>query len=431
MCDSKATGGSGHGIGKLTLQGTLTVGSNLGTRLSAVAGLATDAQKSFCAVLTTGVVRCWGDNNAGQLGDGDTVSSSVAMTTIGIADAQGIVSDGEDSFCAILTTAAVDCWGANGSGQLGDGSTAASSVPVSVTGLTNALTLSSDGKGSYCAILTTAAVECWGANGSGQLGDGSTAASSVPVSVTGLTDAVTLSSDGDGTFCATLTTAMVDCWGASTFGQLGDGSTAASSVPVSVTGLTNAAGVSSDGDDSFCSVLTTGAVMCWGANFSGELGDGTTTKSATAVAVTGVGTAASVTADGAEAYCAILTSGAVDCWGYNAFGELGNGTTTSSSLPVAVTGLTDAASISSDGDDSFCSVLTTGAVMCWGANFSGELGHGTTTASSVPVAVTGIAATSLVAGGIHAAADTQHAYCAVFLPGEVDCWGSNDFGEFG
>ena len=430
-CNTRATGGSGKGVKKVTLHGTISIGANQGSHLSNAVMMATDAQQSYCAVVATGAVRCWGANGAGQLGDGTTTTSSVAMPVSGITKAQAIASDGDHSFCALLTTGAVDCWGANGSGELGNGTTTSSSVPVAVTGITTAAAVTSDGSGSYCSVLVSGSVECWGANESGQLGNGMTTASPTPVAVVGITNAAGLASDGDATFCAVLSAGAVDCWGKNTFGQLGDGAPAGSAVPVPASGITNAAGISSDGADSFCATLTTGAVECWGANFAGELGNGTTVKSTVPVAVTGMATAQSVSDDGNESYCAVLASGAVECWGSNNFGQLGNGTTSSSSVPVAAGSITGVTGLSSDGDDSFCALLSSGALNCRGANFNGELGNGTVTASSAPVAVTGIASATAVAGGIHGAADTEHAYCAVVASGAVDCWGSNGFGELG
>jgi alpha-tubulin suppressor-like RCC1 family protein len=431
VCDSKATGGHGDGVRRLSLAGTITLGSNLTNPVSDAATLVTDGHESYCAILTTGDIQCWGDNATGELGDGTTTTTSEAESVSGITSATALASDDAHSYCAILASRAVDCWGSNSSGELGNGTTTDSSVPVTVTGISTAVAITGDGDGSYCAVLESGAVDCWGANGLGQLGDDTTVDSSVPVTAKGIGTAVAITGDGDGSYCAVLQSGAVDCWGRNSFGQLGDGGTTNSSVPVATMDLANVTSLSSDGDDSFCAELSSETVDCWGANFAGELGNGTTTESSVPVAVTGITTASTISNDGAESYCALLTSEAVDCWGYNGFGQLGNGTTTNSSSPVVVSGMSSAISIVSDSENSYCAVLGSGGADCWGTNTSGELGDGTTTSSSIPVAVSGMTTAASLVGGANTSSDNQESYCAVLTNGEVNCWGSNQYGELG
>ena len=177
-------------------------------------------------------------------------------------------------------------------------------------------------------------------------------------------------------------------------GQLGNNTTTNSSAPVAVDAFTDGATAVSitAGNSHTCALLNTGAVNCWGYNGDGQLGNNTTTNSSAPVAVaafTGGATAVSITAGGYHT-CAVLNTGAVNCWGYNVNGQLGNGTTTYSSAPVAVTAFTDGATAVSitAGNSHTCAVLNTGAVNCWGYNSYGQLGNGTNTYSSAPVAVT-------------------------------------------
>ena len=156
-------------------------------------------------------------------------------------------------------------------------------------------------------------------------------------------------------------------------------------------------------------MLNTGAVNCWGRNSNGQLGNGTTTDSSAPVAVSAFtdvsATAVSITA-GSFHTCAVLNTGAVNCWGTNSFGRLGNGTTTDSSVPVAVAAFTDGATAVSitAGDFHTCALLNTGAVNCWGCNGYGQLGNDTTTDSSVPVAVAAFTDVSATAVSITAGA---------------------------
>jgi alpha-tubulin suppressor-like RCC1 family protein len=332
-----------------------------------------------CALLTGGTVACWGNNSAGQLGNGSLTNSPAPVAVTGLTGATAI-SAGDGFACAVLTGGTVQCWGAT------LGSTTNSPTPVAVAGLTGATAISS-GFDFACALLAGGTVACWGNNSAGQLGDGAMANSLAPVMVTGLSGATAVSVGGlpsAGFACAVLAHGTVECWGFDDDGELGNGSTAFSSPPVAVTGLTGATAVSvSSGTASVeafaCAVLTGGTVECWGENTFGELGNGTTTKSSVPVVVSGLQGATAVSA-GVDIACAVVTGGAVQCWGS---GALGNGTTTGSSTPVAVTGLTGATAITAGGaggGGSFeCAALAGGTAECWGVDFDGELGN-----SSVP-----------------------------------------------
>ena len=182
--------------------------------------------------------------------------------------------------------------------------------------------------------------------------------------------------------CAVLSDGTVNCWGSNFSGQLGDGSTTDSTSPVIVDGITIATQVSAGADHS-CALLSGGTVKCWGNNGDGQLGDGTTTNSSSPVSVSGITNATQISA-GYQHSCALLTGGTVKCWGYNGYGQLGDGTPTDSSSPVSVTGITTATQVSAS-ETHTCALLSDGTVKCWGANDDGELGDGTVTSSNSPV----------------------------------------------
>lgn len=405
---------------------------------------------SYCAVLSSGTVDCWGANSEGNLGDGSTTNSWLPVPASGISSAVSIGTAGE-GYCAVLSSGAVDCWGYNGRGELGDGSTTSSDTPVPVSGLTDAVSVvgvrpnhTAVGSYDYCALLSSGEVDCWGQNTQGQLGDGtssgpdacSTPCSTRPVTVSGITTAVSLATDGGDSFCAVLASGAATCWGANEDGELGIGTnvgpntcnmTACSTTPVTVEGVGGSgtlSGVSSldSALDGYCGLLSSGELDCWGANDDGDLGNGTTTSTYYPVTVSGVGGSGSlsgvtnVTASGHYNYCALLSSGGVDCWGEGANGFLGDGSTTSSNIPVAVSGLSTATSIATDAD-SYCAIVSGGAVQCWGENNVDELGNGSSASfSDAPVTVLGVSgATSLAGSG--------NAYCAVITSG-VACWGA-------
>jgi len=187
------------------------------------------------------------------------------------------------------------------------------------------------------------------------------------------------------------TAGAVKCWGWNATGALGDGTTTSSTTPVDVVGLgSGVASVSAGGEDS-CAVTTAGAVKCWGYNVIGALGDGTTTSSTTPVDVVGLGSGVAAVSAGGAHTCAVTTAGGVKCWGNNSDGELGDGTGFSSTTPVGVVGLGSGVASVTAGATHTCAVTTAGGVTCWGRNYYGELGDGTTyTDSTTPVAVVGL-----------------------------------------
>jgi len=360
--------------------------------VNSLAGNGGGVSENVCALLVTGRVECWGDNGAGELGNGgneDYSNTPVLVRTV--ADAKSAFALNSIS-CAILVTGRVYCWGGGGgSGGVGNGANESSHVPVAVRGITDATSLSG-GLYSTCALLTTGGVDCWGENQYGQLGNGGNEAYSyVPVAVSGMTDAKRLFGAGYP-YCAVLATGGLDCWG-NGVGTTGDGTGGVESdVPVAISGITDAKSIAfADNGSTKCALLTTGGVDCWGSNSDGLLGNGANAAvSAAAVRVGGLTNVVSI-ASGNGTFCVLHTTGGVSCWGDGALGELGNGSTTTSSLvPVATKGLSDAVGITG-GDDGFCTLLRTGGVDCWGLNFTQRpRGPGNAQYSIVPVPVAGL-----------------------------------------
>jgi alpha-tubulin suppressor-like RCC1 family protein len=260
----------------------------------------------------------------------------VAVETITNASA---VVGGLFYFCSLLANGGVDCWGQNSYGQLGNGTTSASDVPVAVSGISTAKSVTAGSESvSVCAVLSTGGVDCWGDNADGQLGNGTTTNAVAPVS-TGLTDAKALAEDvqTEGSavgFCALLTTGHIECWGDNVYGELGNKTTTASDVPVKVKKIKTADSIVG-GDNAYCAVLASGSLDCWGRGDYGNLGDGTTTSSDKPVPVETI-TSGSKVVSGYLVFCSLLTTGKLDCWGYGGADQLGNAKMTNSDVPVAV-----------------------------------------------------------------------------------------------
>jgi len=341
-----------------------------------------------CAVLDTGLAKCWGWNNRGQLGTGTSESSPTPVGVKKISGATAIAA-GYGHTCALLTSGQVKCWGGNGAGQLGNGTTVEySSVPVTVKKLSGAIAIAA-GSDHTCALVATARVrvKCWGNNFYGQLGDGTRTSRSIPVVVShpGLTAAVAA---GWGHTCALLQTGRLRCWGYNDSGQLGSGSKSGfSTTPVNVvnpSGIKYAAVAA--GYFHSCAVTVSARGKCWGNNSDGELGIGSKTSQSEPVRVQGL-SGVTAMAGGNGQSCAV-SGNVAKCWGGNNFGQLGNGTMTESLTPVNVWGLAGVVGIAT-GQAHSCA-LKVGGVQCWGRNENGQLGDGTHNNRLKPVSVKGL-----------------------------------------
>ena len=350
------------------------------------------------------------------------------FSTYGVM-ASASVSAGGLSSCGVGTSAKAVCWGANPEGGLGDGTTTYSSTPVLVATAETFQSVSAGGFSS-CGIAVSGVTYCWGGNFSGQLGNGSNTASFVPTTVAGGLSFQTVSVSGfvsdTGHACALTASGAAYCWGSGISGQLGTGSfNVGANTPQAVSGGLPFAGISAGGVHS-CGVIMSGGAYCWGANFSGQLGDGTTTASATPVYVSFFDTLQAVTA-GMRHSCGVSIYGTVYCWGANSNGQLGNGTTTDASSPVAISAPSGVSFVAvTAGGEHTCALATTGDAYCWGDNSSGQLGNGTTTSSTTPLAIPGIVFTSISAGVAHT--------CAIASAPALNtayCWGMNAAGQLG
>jgi alpha-tubulin suppressor-like RCC1 family protein len=332
-----------------------------------------------CAITPASGVECWGDNQLGQLGDGTALVRWTPVAVAGLTSGVAAVSAGENTTCALTTAGGVKCWGSNWAGQLGDGTASDSLIPVSVTGLTSGVAAISVGSAHACALTTAGAVKCWGANYSGQLGDGSTTDSLVPVNVSGLTSGIAAISAGGNSTCAVTVGGAAKCWGS----RVGDGTSENRLTPVNVTGLTSGVASISAGSATTCAVTVGGAAKCW----RNRAGDGTETARLAPVNVTGLSSGvASITA-GVRHTCARTTAGGMKCWGFNLEFQLGDGTTTTRLTPVNVSGLTSGVTSMALGRDHTCALASDGTPKCWGTGSLGQVGDDTAINRPTPVNV--------------------------------------------
>ncbi len=326
-----------------------------------------------CALLASGGVRCWGGNDAGQLGDGTTTDGWRVPAVDVLAGAKAIAAGGRHS-CAVTSAGGVRCWGANDAGQLGDGSTTARSAPPTADVLAGVVAVAA-GSGHTCALTAAGGVRCWGANEAGQLGDGTIANRSTPPASDVLTGVKAIAAGGSVT-CALTVGGGVRCWGANGVGQLGDGSTTDRARPPTTDVMAGVTAISVASGHT-CVVTTTGGVRCWGHDGNSELGTGMYTDDVLSPPTTDALAGTREVAAGLQFTCALTTAGGVRCWGYNSDGQIGDETPNAvDRLAPATTDILDGASALAVGQAHACSLMSGGGVRCWGANSVGQLGDG-------------------------------------------------------
>ena len=323
----------------------------------------------------------------------DKTPASYSWTISGGGWIGSSVSAGGYHTCALTSSGGVKCWGQNGHGQLGNGTNAWSNVPVNVSGLSSGVSAISGGYKYTCAVTSGGAVKCWGDNWAGQLGNGTDTDSNVPVNVSGLSSGVSAISAGSDHTCALTSGGGAKCWGYNGYGSLGNGTDIDySNVPLDVYGLSSGVIAISAGYDCYsCALTSSGGVKCWGGNWNSQLGNDTIILySNVPVNVSGLASGVSAISAGGGHTCALTSGGGAKCWGGNGAGQLGNGTRTGSNVPVNVSGLSSGISAISAGSVHTCALTSGGGAKCWGYNYWGQLGNGTAGSNfDVPVNVIG------------------------------------------
>jgi len=365
-----------------------------------------------CALRKDESLWCWGRNTVGELGDGAGNGQSARSTVpIQIATTRVDVAAGFDHTCASEADGTVTCWGSDRFGAIGDPVRTTKFRPVEVP-LPSAPTSLVAGGRFACAVLGgTQDLYCWGQNDDGQLAMPEGAAVKTPT-FTGLSgvDNPTLGSNHG---CATVA-GVLNCWGANYRGQLGDGTATSRSTPMPV--AMNLSGVAA-GHEFSCGLLAND-VYCWGSFFNGKLGGGAIADQLTPALAGATATNIDL---GSEHACA-LEAGTATCWGFNQRGQLGRGTTSITEGPGAVTGFTDFAALTAGGEHTCGASATGGELYCWGLNSPGSLGTGDGDDRAAPAQI-------VASGGREVTA--RRNYTCAEIDGAAKCWGENNYGQLG
>ena len=327
-----------------------------------------------CAITTAGGVKCWGNNENGQLGNNSTTDSSVPVDVTGLSSGVAGISAGGTYTCAVTTAGGVKCWGAN-----------VSLIPVDMPGLTSGMASINSSDTHTCVLTTIGGVKCFSGLGS-EFAFTLEEQSELP-------SGVTAAAAGFVHFCALTAAGGVECWSANFSGQLGDNSNIDSYTPVNVSGLSSGVAAISAGLNSTFALTTAGGVKFWGN--SGTIGSDFENSalfpsSLTPVDIAGLSSGVAAIDTSYRHFCALTMAGGVKCMGLNSNGQLGNNSLSNSSTPVDVSGLTSGVSAISTGAYHTCVLTTAGGVKCWGWNWYGQLGDGSKTDRWTPVDVVGL-----------------------------------------
>lgn len=447
-----------------------------------------------CALLDNRTLKCWGSNNFGQLGYGDSAERGFGPSQMGdflnpvnLGSGRTVRAVASSSFhnCALLDNRTVKCWGGNGSGQLGIGDNSGDKAAIGnqVGEMGNALVAVNLGTGRTakaiavgadhsCVILDNESVKCWGDNASGQLGlddfanrgdnAGEMGDSLPPVNLGTGRRAKSITSSGNQT-CVILDDKSVKCWGANDRGQLGNGDNAGSKAslgdesgemaalaPVALGGGRTAKAITT-GVFHTCALLDNKTVKCWGGNGNGQLGLGDTNdrgdnEPLSEVPAVNLGVRVRSIHVSYETGCAILENRSVQCWGYNNYGQLGLGDTNSrgdesgemgdalGAVELGTGRTAKALPVVANYSDFVCAVLDNNALKCWGRNLFGQLGYGdTSNRGDEPNEMADNLPVVDVGTGrtAKAVATGRWHTCALLDNGSVKCWGRSDYGQLG
>jgi alpha-tubulin suppressor-like RCC1 family protein len=441
--------------------------------------ISSGAQHS-CAILSDNTVACWGQNNAGQLGNSANVDTNIPVVVPGLNNVISLTAHGYGT-CVAKTDGSVWCWGGY----------SFTNTPQQVAGITNVVALASTWE-HVCALQRAGTVKCFGNTSQGALGDGVVFHNQADpaVQVSNLTDAVSIAAGGSHT-CAIKADQTVVCWGYGALGAVGPSTSAIATTPVAVAGVNNAMSLAL-GEDLSCAVITDGSVMCWGNSGSslsatyaraqgltgntittatpqvmpglsnvvsmsfgryhacalktnntvecwGTIGGGTKQLTPVAVMTSATETLKNVQAIGSGwgQTCAIKFNGTAYCWGSNSNGQLGNATTVNSTVAQSVlmsafnAGGINLPSIAvASGEGRNCAIKSDNTVACWGSGYEGRLGNGSISDSNTPVSVKGLGGTGLLSN-VSAISLGRYHSCALRIDGSVACWGGNNIGALG
>jgi alpha-tubulin suppressor-like RCC1 family protein len=328
-----------------------------------------------------GTVQSVGDNTSGQLGTGNNINNTI-FTNISITNVQKIAT-GSNHTLFLLNNGTIKSVGANSFGQLGDGTSTNSNTYVNVLNITNAIDIQC-GNACSMALLADGTIRTWGNNANGTIGNGTTGSTAIstPVTVPNITNAIAIAMQYRTAF-ALLSDGTLRGWGSNSFREIGDGTIIPKTSPVvSLSGINTITKISA-GELFNLALLSNGTVMAWGSNSSGQVGNGTTSSSSNPILVPNLSNVVDI-ATGKAHSIVLLSNGTVMTWGMNTNGQLGIGSITNTHIPTLVTNLTNINKIFARYNTTYV-ILSNNTIKCWGANLTQILGNNNSTQQTLPI----------------------------------------------
>jgi len=276
-----------------------------------------------------------------------------------------------------------------------------------------------------CGLLSNGSIMCWGLNTDGQIGDGTTTSPRKNPVFVNTTESFVSIAGGIYHTCGLLSNGSMMCWGRNSNGQIGDGTTTTPRKnPVFVNTTESFVSITA-GSYHTCGLLSNGSMMCWGYNNYGQIGDGTENEDRlNPVFVNSTESFVSITAGNAHT-CGLLSNGSMMCWGRNNYGQIGNGSASADVLNPVFVNSTDSFVSITGGDYHNCGLLENGSMMCWGRNTDGQIGNGSAGGNALnPVFVNTTESFVSITGG-------ESHTCSLLSNGSSMCWGRNDEGQIG
>ena len=291
-----------------------------------------------CGTNKIGQLKCWGNNQYGQLGIGNNIDAISPNNVINIPRCLKEISSGAFHTCALSNIGGVKCWGINDYGQLGDNTITDKNKPVNVFGLSKGVRAISNGTFHTCAITNTGGVKCWGRNNYGQLGDGTTTNRIIPRDVFGLSSVAQSISLGSNHSCALIESGILKCWGDNYYNQISNDDTNIKYTPEYVLGLPNGIQSISSGTKHLCVLTAMGGVKCRGSNDEGQLCREQISLNNDSVDNCNLPNNLQFVGSGDFHICVQNNDNNFKCWGTNTHGQLGDGSKINRNTPVDVIG---------------------------------------------------------------------------------------------